>query len=80
MKIVFGNEQRVEETKSLNLRKTLQHYQKQNGHLNHINDQLVKSNSMIRHDLEDMHTNCVELVKVSEYVVNRRKLSKQIMN
>ena len=60
------NEQQVEETKILNLKKTLHHYQKQNGNLNHINDQLVKSNSTIRQDLEDMHTNCVELIKVSE--------------
>ena len=55
----------------------MQHYQKQNGHLNHINDQLVKANSMIRHDLEDMHTNCVELAKVSEEAVKRRKLAQQ---
>ena len=52
----YENEQRAEETEILNLRKTLQHYQKQNGHLNHINDQLVKENSMIRRDLEDMQS------------------------
>ena len=46
--------------------------------MNHINDQLVKENSMIRQDLDDMHTNCAELVKVSEEAVKRRKLSQQM--
>ena len=37
----------------------------------------MKSNSMIKQDLEDMHTNCVELAKVSEEAVKRRKLAQQ---
>ena len=37
----------------------------------------MKSNSLIRLDMEDMHTNCVELVKVSVQAIERRKLAQQ---
>ena len=65
--------QREEETEVSNLRKALHHYRAQNSHLNHLNDQLVNANRMIRQDLEDINANYVELVRVTVEVVKRRK-------
>ena len=42
------NMRREEETNISNLKKALQHYKTQNSYLNHLNDQLVNENRMIR--------------------------------
>ena len=67
-----------EETELSCLRKALHHYKAQNSHLNHLNDQLVSPNHMIRQDLEDINANYVELVQATEEEVKRRKISQEV--
>ena len=50
---------------------------RQNEHLNHINDQLVESNTMLKEDLQEVNLNFVELIQVSEEAVKRRKLAQE---
>ena len=47
---------------------------RQNEHLNQINDQLVKANTMLKEDLKEANHNFAELIQVSEEAVKRRKL------
>ena len=47
---------------------------RQNAHLNQINDQLVKANTMLKEDLQEVNQNFAELIQVSEEAVKRRKL------
>ena len=47
---------------------------RQNEHLNHINDQLVKADTMLKEDLQEVNQNFAELIQVSEEAVKRRKL------
>ena len=65
--------QNGEEIEASNLRKALHHYKILISHLNHLNDQLVNENRMIRQDLEDINSNYAELVRVIEEAVKRIK-------
>ena len=46
-----------EETKLSRLRKALHDSKVQNVHFNHLNDQLVSANRMIRQDMEEINAN-----------------------
>ena len=54
--------------------KEIEHLRRKNEHLNHINDQLVESNTMLKVDLQEVNQNFAELIQVSEEAVKRRKL------
>ena len=57
--------------------KEIEQLRRQNEHLNHINDQLVKSNTMLKEDLQEVNPNFAELIQVSEEAVKRRKLAQE---
>ena len=50
---------------------------RQNEHLNKINDQLVKANTMLKEDLQEVNQNFAELIQVSEEAVKRRRLMQE---
>ena len=45
--------------------------------MNNLNDQLVQQNRILREDLEEIHTNYVELVQATKEDVRRRKLAQE---
>ena len=57
--------------------KEIEQLRRQNEHLNHINDQLVKSNTMLKEDLKEVNHNFVELFQVSKELVKGRKLAQE---
>ena len=52
----------------------IEHLRRQNGHLNQINDQLVKANTMLKQDLQEVNQNFAKLIQVSEEAVKRRRM------
>ena len=52
----------------------IEQLRKQNGHLIQINDQLIRANTMLKEDLQEVNQNFVELIQVSKEAVKRRKL------
>ena len=52
----------------------IEQLRRQNEHLNQIDDQLVKANTMLKEDLQEVNQNFPELIQVSEEAVKRRKL------
>ena len=40
----------------------IEQLRRQNAHLNQINDQLVKENTMLKQDLQEVNQNFVELI------------------
>ena len=57
--------------------KEIEQLRRQNEHLNHINDQLVKSNTMLKEYLQEVNQNFAELIQVLEESVKRRKLAQE---
>ena len=54
--------------------KEIEQLRRQNEHLNQINDQLVKENTMLKQYLQEVNQNFAELIQVSKEAVKRRKL------
>ena len=52
----------------------IEQLRRQNEHLNQINDQLVRENTMLKEDLQEVNQNFAELIQVSEDSMKRRKL------
>ena len=44
--------------------KEIEQLRRQNDNLNHINDQLVKSNTMLKEDLQEVNQNFTDLIQV----------------
>ena len=53
----------------------IEHLRIHNEPLNQINDELVKENTTLKQDLQEVNQKFVELIQVSEEVVKRRKLA-----
>ena len=52
----------------------IEQLRRQNEHLNKINDQLVKANTIIKEDLQEVNQNFIELIQVSKEAMKRRRL------
>ena len=52
----------------------IEQLRRQNEHLNKIIDQLVKANTMLKQDSQEVNQNFAELIQVSEEAVKRRRM------
>ena len=55
------------------LRKSLQYFKDQNGHLNDSNEKLMIANKKSREDLEEINANYQELIIVSKELLRRNR-------